>query len=237
MIATGSDKYVMLITSLPRPDDLFVAQRTPLSRIKLERRLNVLSVEEKRILQSVERALDWRFLDANLSEQVLSDRDREAYTRVANRTLRTVIRNRLELRTLLAALRMRKQQMPKPLDDQWGFGRWQSHIRRHWNEKDFALSQTFPWLPTAQKYLDNDDPLALEKLILTEAMKQLKRLSYPHMYDFEAVVIYVLKWNLLERSLKMNSYAANKRFQQLIQDCVNSYTEIDDILGNVNAAN
>ena len=53
------DAYVMLIGSLPSPEALFLAKQPPLSRLKLDQRLRVLSASssESTSLASSERRL------------------------------------------------------------------------------------------------------------------------------------------------------------------------------------
>ena len=38
--------YVMLISSLPNPEPIFLAKQTPLSRLKLDQRLRVLTPDD-----------------------------------------------------------------------------------------------------------------------------------------------------------------------------------------------
>ncbi|WP_100641720.1 DUF2764 family protein [Alteromonas facilis] len=226
MSAFSEDKYVMLISSLPSPNGLFKSSHTPLSRIKLEQRLSVLSPAEHTILASVEKALDWRFLDADMSDEMIRALDLHAISSVRNETLSLIIRNRLEMRTLIAATRMRHNGKAKPSSARWGFGRWQTHIINHWQEADFALSHLFPWINEFRQHIENDNPVLAERLILTESFKQLQRLSHQHRFDFEAVVIYVLKWNILDRSLNSNGYQAQRRFEQLVKQGLGQYRQL-----------
>ncbi|MGI9415791.1 MAG: hypothetical protein ACR2PM_19100, partial [Hyphomicrobiales bacterium] len=99
--------YVMLITSLPSPEALFLAKQPPLSRLKLEQRLRVLAPEDAETLKLVEDALDWRQLPMAASERDVIDRGRTALSRIDNETLQVIVRDRLELRTCVAALRRR----------------------------------------------------------------------------------------------------------------------------------
>jgi hypothetical protein len=44
---SGTDSYVMLMASLPRSERLFLAKQPPISRLKLERRLQQLTAEDR----------------------------------------------------------------------------------------------------------------------------------------------------------------------------------------------
>ena len=211
------DAYVMLVSSLPDPQALFLAKQPPLSRLRLDQRLRVLTAEDAERLKLVEEALNWRQLPMAASEQDVIDRGRAALSKVESRTLRLILRDRLEIRTCLAALRRRARGEGPPGDSAWGFGRWVGHIARNWTEPAFRLERVFPWLREADRLLRQDDPLALERLVLELSYEKLKRQAGEHAFDFEAVVIYVLKWSIVDRWARYNAEAAARRFEDLTQ--------------------
>jgi hypothetical protein len=211
-----SDPYIMLISSLPSPEALFLAKQPPLSRLKLDQRLRVLTPEDAETLQLVEGALDWRLQSITASEQDVIKRAREALSRIENETLQLIVRDRLEVRTCMAALRRRArgEGAPSP-DTPWGFGRWVGHMARNWTEATFRLDAVFPWLREADRLMKQDDTYALERLVLEQSYKRLERRAGEHMFDFVAVVIYVLKWNIVDRWGRYNAEAASRRFEDL----------------------
>lgn len=210
------DAYVMLITSLPSPEALFLAKQPALSRLKLDRRLRMLADEDAKALNLVEDALNWRQLSMSMSEQDVIDRGRKAISRIQNTTLQRIVRDRLEIRTCVAALRRRTRgEAPPTSETAWGFGRWVGHIVRNWTEPSFRLEGVFPWLPEANKLLAEGDTIALQRLLLEQSYKKIQRLTEDHFFDFEAVVIYVLKWNIVDRWTRYNAEAAARRFEDL----------------------
>ena len=106
---------------------------------------------------------------------------------------------------------------PPPSDTPWGFGRWVGHITRNWTDPDFRLGGVFPWLGEADRLMRADDTVALERLILEQAYRRLQRQAGEHEFDFEAVVRYVLKWNIVDRWGRYNSEAAARRFEKLAE--------------------
>ena len=42
-----------------------------------------------------------------------------------------------------------------------------------------------PWIKDAKQLLDSEDPLGLERLLLSVSHKQLKRHAARHLFDFE----------------------------------------------------
>jgi len=221
------DAYVALISSLPGPAPLFLAKRPPLSRLKLDDRLRVLTPEDAQTLALVEDALNWRQLSIGASEQDVIARGRDAMSQIENETLTTIVRDRLEIRTAVAALRRRSRgEGPPPPEVSWGFGRWVHHISRNWSEASFRLDGVFPWLREADSLMKRDDTIALERLILDRSYKRLQRLAGDHVFDFEAVVIYVLKWSIIDRWARYNVEAAARRFEDLIEAGLGAHAKL-----------
>lgn len=219
--------YVMLMSSLPSPEALFLAKQPPLSRLKLDQRLRVLEPEDAETLRLVEDALQWDRLPISMTEEEVVARVRRALSGIENETLQQIIHDRLELRTVVAALRRRRRGEGPPAPGTcWGVGRWVGHIARNWTEATFRLDRVFPWLREADKLMKAGDTVALERLLLQQAWKKLVRLAGEHEFDFEAVVIYVLKWNIVDRWGRYNGEAAMKRFEDLVDASLGDYAAL-----------
>ncbi len=210
-----STRYVMLMTSLPYLGSLFSVRETPLSRFRLEQRLKLLDKADALLLEQIERVVHWErhqhiLSDAEVLQQARAligrfDGDRHnhpgefrkrEYERVS---LRLIVQWRLELRTLIAALRRRQQGQSPQIGEDWGYGRWTGHIERYWGEPGFRLDGVYPWIVSAVKLLQQRDTPGLERLILGTIWEQLERARLGHHFDFVAVVIYVLQWNIINR--------------------------------------
>ena len=212
------DAYIMLISGLPRPEALFLAKRPPLSRLKLDRRLRVLAPEDAKILRLVEDVLNWTALPITMTDAQVVARARSAMQNIENETLRLILRDRLETRTCVAALRRRHrgEQAPAP-GTVWGYGRWVTHIARNWNETSFRLEGVFPWVREADRLLKAGDTMALQRLILEQSWKTVRRHAGEHAFDFEAVVIYVLEWDIVDSLVRFDREAAAARFGELTE--------------------
>ena len=219
--------YIMLMASLPSPEALFLAKRPPLSRLKLDRRLRVLKPEDARALKLTEQALHWGEIPLVMTDEEIVTRAKKAVREIKNETVCLMIRNRLEIRTCMVALRRRHrgEQAPAP-GTVWGFGRWTSHIARNWNEATFRLDNVFRWLRQANQLLQDGDTLPLQRLVLEEAWKSVNRHKGQHQYDFEAVVAYVLKWNIVDRWARYNSEEAAARFEDLTQAALGEHANL-----------
>ncbi len=221
------DAYVMLISGLPRPEALFLAKRPPLSRLKLDRRLRVLAPEDAEVLKLVEDVLNWTVLPITMTDAEIVARARAAMEKIENETVRLILRDRLETRTCVAALRRRHRggQAPAP-GTVWGYGRWVTHITRNWTETGFRLDGVFPWLREADKLLKGGETMALQRLILEQSWKNVRRHAGEHAFDFEAVVIYVLEWDIVDSLVRYDVEAAAKRFEELTEAGLGEYAAL-----------
>ena len=130
--------------------------------------------------------------------------------------MRRCVRPRLELATVLAALRRRRDGEAAAPAAPWGIGATVALIARRWSQPDFGLAHRMPWLPTARALLDQGESLALERLALTIAWEQLERLDRDSTYSLQNVIAYLLKWDVLERWLTMDPARAATRFDALL---------------------
>lgn len=211
------NRYAMLVCSLPAlPSRLFTEHRTPISRLQLDRRLVLLTAEDAELLSSVEAVLHWDRLPLDMSEHQAVADFRATLAALPAGMVREVVRWRLEDRTLMAALRRRQRGRPAPeKNEDWGCGRWVGRIRQAWREPTFGLAHRFPWAAEAARRLAAGDSTGLERLLLGHTWDGLGRLGEPHHFDFEAVLVYVLKWDIIRRWSSYNGEAARRRFMDL----------------------
>jgi hypothetical protein len=209
--------YVTLVASLPALDDPFIARQTPLSRLRLEVRLRALAPADRRLLEEILDLLAWRRLGRDETDAALAARARALLPRLPDPTLRRAVMHRMEMRTVVAALRRRARgEGPPPAGEVWGSGRWSGTIRRSWTDPALGVSHSFPWVREAAELLAREDTLGLERLLITEAWRTLGRLGVGHDFDLAAVVLYCLRFELVERRVTWDAGAAAGRFAELV---------------------
>lgn len=216
------EPYTMLLASLPHLPAPGSARDLPITRLQLSSRLKWLTPEDQQRLHRVEQALHCSHLPIELSDEQVIARAQAALGAVACDFLRPILLERLEMRTLIAALRRRARGETLPRERPWGQGRFLKRIETHYAEPDFGLGHLYPWLAQAQKHLQAEEPLELENLLLTQYWKQLARVDDPHAFDFSAVTLYVLRWEILHRSLRRQPEAAATRFDALVAQALES---------------
>ncbi|MEM8855885.1 MAG: DUF2764 family protein [Pseudomonadota bacterium] len=219
---SDSDAYITLVSSLPASERLFVAKKPPLSRVRLERRLTLLSAEDRETLAQIESIMSWGAYSMNDTEADVLARVRAVMAGLKRKTLRTIVAERMDLRTTIAALRMRRRGDGPPTA-LLGASRLVPHIIANWSDPAFHLQRRLPWLREAVTLLEKDDPLALERHLLDTTFRQLKRHAARHSFDFEAVVIYVLKWSIFDRWADRDTRAAERRFETLTQQALKGF--------------
>jgi hypothetical protein len=217
-------RYVMLITSLPYHGPLFGAHQTPLSRLRLNHRLKILDDDDAQALRDLSSVLEWIHQSMSVSDAELIGRAERFAADWGEGFLGDILRFRMELRTLYVALRRRRRgETTAPTGQRWGYGRWVRHIERYWNEPGFRLQRVYPWVNEAERLIKERDSLGLERLLLGIVWDYLISISEGHEFDFEAVVIYVLRWDLIARWSSYDGASAVKRFERLVDAGLGRY--------------
>jgi len=227
----GEARYVTLMASLPYHGRLFGARQTPLSRFQLNKRLSWLTPADSDTLQSIENVLRWRRLSLQETDSAFLVRARHAVESLDSPLLAEAVRTRLEARTLVAALRMRHAGRPAPAPgERWGFGRWVDVIAQHWLEQDFGLTRQYPWVLDAASKLERGDAIGLDRLFMEYSWNELARLGAGHYFDFEAVAIYVLRWDLVDRWTHYDADEARNRIVELVDTSLGEHRDLFGVL-------
>ena len=220
------EKYVTLIASLPpHTPGLFATKQPPISRLKLDERLQMLEPEDAKDLALIENLVHWNRISMETTDVEMIKRGEQARDQLSNDFIKEMVRWRLEIRTTVAALRLRHIQQRIPhYAAKWEYGRWIPYIEKHWNESAFGLGKIFTWLPDAEKFLQEGNYLAFERLLLGLAWDHYGRVANEHYFDFEAVVIYVLRWDIIDRWSRYNAEKAKQRFIDMTETALGEYT-------------
>jgi hypothetical protein len=217
----------MLMASLPPLGDLFGQNQTPLTEIQLRHRLRFLTDQDSKTLSQIEQLVRRSKQPAEWTDAQIVGSTKALLHHLRSNTLKQAVEFVVNLRTIVAALRRRKLgENSPPKQSDWGYSPWIKRIERHWTEPDFGLGSAVHWLPEAGRLWDNDDSVELERLILVESWKQFSRLSNGHYFDFAAVVLYVLRWSLINRRVNYDRETAQKRFNSLIDDGIGNFDQL-----------
>lgn len=226
MLAPHPDYYT-LVGSLPALPYFERARNLPISGPQFDTRLALLAPPHRAALRVAEQLLDWRQLPVSRSDAQIAELYESLMQKQSNPTLRAAVESRMTLRTILAALRRRgRGAMQPPRGIVWGVGPLVAHIERHWSAPDFGLEPLFPWVPQARRLLEAGASLGLQHLLITLVWRDLERLGAWHYFDFDAVVVYRFKWDLLERWLGHSAERAATRFDQLVSEGLGAHASL-----------
>ncbi len=218
MIGGRREPYIMLMASLPSLGPLLGSRTPAISATRLEARLGLLAPEDRATLEALRSGFAWSRLKLGEDDGTFLDRVDGVMALLDSPSLKAVLHDRLELRTLIAALRRRAAGEEAPAAGlRWGYGRIAETIRSHWPEPNFGLGRTFPWITAARAKLDAGDAMGLERLVLQAAWDSADRHGEGHLFDFEAVAFYFIRWSLADRWARYDVAIATRRFEALLE--------------------
>ncbi len=223
----AADQYIQLLSSLPQFAPLFSAKQTPLSRLKLDQRLKLLSPHDQQRLAEIEAVLEWDNISLLQESNALTARFRQVLAIEAGSDIESIIRSRLDMRTLVAALNLRAN--GKQPEGDWTASELKRSIERNWQSPTFKLEHHYSWLKQAVQYFNSGQYLLLEKLLFNEIWKYLQSHPSRRQYSFTSVVIYVLQWDVASRWLSYDSQAALVRFNLLLESALPSKEQFSEL--------
>ena len=228
------DRYYTLMASLPALAPLFSERRPPCSRYSLEQRLRMLEPDDARELDALGRLMMWASLPLEISDREVVEMAEAVTSEIRSPVIREVTEWRMELRTVVAAIRRRAAGEPAPAKSEvWGFGRWTRALERNWGRSDFGLGGALPWIPEFNERVEKLDSLGFERSLLQLVWTYLSRKAEGHYFDFEAVALYVQRWDIIHRWSIYDAADAAKRFDELMKASWGRYTdELENALRN-----
>ena len=213
--------YYTLVTCLPwLPEQMDKCTQLPLSRIALNRRLTLLSAEDQQCLAVAE-----SLYHLSVTE-VQPDRERvkqwqKQIVELPSLILQDLITQRLEVQTLLAALRYRKRPNTSA-EHFYGYGRLTEWIKTHWKEPLFALETQVQPLEQWGELFNHEHTGDLQYQIDRYFWQQLLAVERSHHFSIETVVSFVLRWGIAERLLKSDADTALVDFHTLSDTLLHS---------------
>jgi hypothetical protein len=216
--------YYMLITSLPRHSRQYKIKQTPISRIQLEKRLKLLTESERNILKNLINCLWDSWFDPKLPFQVTITKSKMLLA-LNIPFINELIHWFFDIRSVFVALRLRKTESKPPANPQacWST-QWNTRLIKNWDMPDFGLKSIYPWLTVVSSKLSSQDRAPskgdtgqafVEDSLLTLIWKHLDSIEARHFYDFEALIIYLMRWNIVNYWSQFNEKIASDRIREL----------------------
>lgn len=215
-------RYYQLVASLPRLVHFEVAERLAPSPQRLTERLALLEPQDARDLALAQSIVAWQAHPTGRSEAEAIALVDAVLPQINNQTLVEFVGFRLELRTLMAALRRRRRGEGAP-QGRWGVSPRTDWIERHWSEPHFGLAHAVPWIVVARELLERGEAAALEKHLMNQTWVRLARTAERYPFEFEEVFAYFFRWDIVQRHLTYDPTAAGARFRSLVSETIDAY--------------
>jgi hypothetical protein len=222
-IMIPSNTYHMLICSLPALPPRFDAGRLPITLERLRDRLRMLEPEDAREVSRMVEILGWSRQFAEQTDPVVVKQYHELMQEVSHPTVREVLAAGMDVRMIVAALRRRRSGLGPP---EVGLGQWFEQIRRHFSQPDLGLGHVFPWIPRFDRMLGERDSLNLYRHILSAIWTYLKKRSDDYYFTFEAVVLYIARWDIIRHWQQLKAERGREVFEGLVTEVLGEHAKL-----------
>ncbi len=219
-----SNSYYMLISSLPALPSRFDVERTPITLERLQARLRMLEPQDAQEISRMIGVLKWSEQFVEARDTAVVRRYGELMQEITNPLVHDVLAAGMNMRMVLAALRRRRRGSGPPAV---GFGQWFEHIRRHFNQPDCGLGHIVSWLIPFNQLLEQGDVLALYRRVLEEMWSYMRKRAQDYdTFSFEAVILYIARWDIIRRWQQLQPERGRAVFEPLVTEAMGEYAKL-----------
>ena len=222
MIHWRSRRYYQLIGSLPALPTRFDAGRLPISRERLQNRLRMLHPDDAQEIRSFLDILAWGKKFADTTDAMVVKTYGELMGRIRYPLTREAAHATVDARMIVNALRRRRQGLGPP---SIGIGQWYEHVRRHFEEPDFRLAHAFPRLPELRRLLEEGNAIGFHRGLIAASWDWLRKRANQYYFSFEAVMLYVARWELVDHWQQMEAERGRAIFESLVAEALGKYAD------------
>jgi hypothetical protein len=214
----------MLVSSLPALPARFDADKLPIKQERLHERLRMLKVEDAATINLMLDILAWSRQVVEATDAAVAKRYGELVQEITNPLVREILADGMNVRIIVAALRRRRHGLGPPAV---GFGQWFDQIRRHFSEPDFGIGHVFPWLIPFDQLLEHRDVLTLYRRALQETWAYVRKRTQDYdSFSFEAVVLYIARWDIIRHWQQLQADRGRAAFEALVTEAMGEYAKL-----------
>lgn len=213
--------YYTLVASLPALPPHFDVERTPISRPRLRQLLKQLTEEDAETIHQLSSFFRW---DRQLIDWNDDDIQKRYEELMQNRhaLIREIVNLRINVRTIVAALRLRKDGLPPPT----AAGELVDPIRRHWKEPTFGLGLRYRWIEPFFERMYAGEVVAADRVLFEFTWQTWSRLAAQYTFSFEAIPLYMARWEIIDRWTSLDETVGRTRFDQLAEEALGDYAAL-----------
>ncbi len=215
--------YYTLIASLPHLPTHFDVERPPISRPRLNQRLKDLDEPDAEVVQQLANFLAWDRQTLDRSEQNVIDDYERLRQEIHHPIVLEIVDNRINIRTIVSALRRRRNGQDPPR----GVGQLVQPIRDRWKEPQFGLQKRYPWIEPFEQCMLNGEAVAAERHLYEFTWRLYSRMADQFQFSFEAVLLYLARWSIVDRWTSRDREAGLARFDQLLEETLGEFARLD----------
>lgn len=217
-----SNSYYMLVTSLPYMPRTFEVEQVPISRMRLEQRLTMLKPNDMSVVEQVQEFLRWDRQHRDQTDEDVKDHFELLVATITNRLVRKIIVFRMDVRTIVSGLRRRHVNMSPPI----GVSHLVPHIEKHWDHPQFNLVREHPWIDELLKCLAEGNTLQAERTLMRATWNRWTQLAERYYFTFESVILYLVRWEIVDRWTRLNRSVGQARFEDLVAGALGEHASI-----------
>jgi hypothetical protein len=190
---------------------------------RLQNRLRMLEHSDAAEMHRILATLRWSRQFEEPNDSAVVQRYTTLLQALQNPLAREVLSAAMDARMIMVALRRRRRGLGPP---DIGIGAYTQHIRRHFNQPDLGLGHLFPRINEYQQLLEQGDVLNLNRRLLQATWMYLKRQADNYFFSFEAVVLYVARWSLIQQWQDLDAERGRPIFEALVTEALGGHANI-----------
>jgi len=217
--------YYMLVSSLPQLPARFDVGRLPISWPTLRNRLRMLEQGDGRITRQVGLYFLWDRQPLDRTDEEVIERYHELMRNMTNHLVRHLVRSRTEMRLIISCIRRRATGLGPPdwIDRVASPDSSLGHVRKHWLDPNFNLGVRYRWVEAFRNALEAGDMREAQRAVFNERWDDWTRIAEKQTFAFEAIIAYLVRWEIIDRWTSQNVDAGKARFNQLIEETLGEY--------------
>jgi hypothetical protein len=215
--------YYTLIASLPPLPQPFDSGPLPITRKTLRKRLDLMEDDNRQVVRELAKFFAWDRQTLDTTDAEVLQTHRRLLEEIANPFVGQIVRYRFEMRTIVAALR-RKRDGEGPLG---GFPPLDQLIRRNWDAPNFNLAGRYRWIVPFVSAMEKGKLVEAQHVLYTDLWTTWTRFGQQYHFTFESIMVYLARWEIVERWASQNADLGRERFEDLIQETLGEHAELE----------